>query len=251
MPTEFANLERPPRPIGPPTPPPAPAVDRTRRQARPRHAWPGPRHEWLPREDAPRLGDAAGVVSGGRRAAGGPALAVRGSRARRRKTDPEVVAEQGKNGAHDRHISRVHNPTLTVRLPPPRDKATGAAVVILPRRRAPHSLAIDHEGYDVAHVPQQRSVWRGSCSSTAWPGPRAPVTRSTTTPWPTPAAPCRPGPQPCRRVGDRSRGGSACWVSRPAASSPALRRHAGPSRESRGCERPGRPPRAPGPTSTC
>ena len=64
------------------------------------------------------------------------------------KTDPEVVAEQGKNGVHDRHISRIHNPTLTVYLPP-RDKATGAAVVICPGG-GHRFLAIDHEGYDVA-----------------------------------------------------------------------------------------------------
>ncbi len=59
-----------------------------------------------------------------------------------------MVAEQGKNGVHDRHISRIHNPTLTVYLPP-RDKATGAAVVICPGG-GHRFLAIDHEGYDVA-----------------------------------------------------------------------------------------------------
>jgi endo-1,4-beta-xylanase len=64
------------------------------------------------------------------------------------KTDPEVVTEQGNNGAHDRRISRIHNPTLTVYLPP-RDKATGAAVVICPGG-AHRFLAIDHEGYEVA-----------------------------------------------------------------------------------------------------
>jgi endo-1,4-beta-xylanase len=64
------------------------------------------------------------------------------------KTDPEVVQENGKNGVHDRRISRVHNPTLTVYLPP-RDKASGAAVVICPGG-AHRILAIDHEGYDVA-----------------------------------------------------------------------------------------------------
>jgi endo-1,4-beta-xylanase len=64
------------------------------------------------------------------------------------KTEPEVVAEQGKNGVHDRRISRVHNPTLTVYLPP-HDKANGATVVICPGG-AHRFLAIDHEGYDVA-----------------------------------------------------------------------------------------------------
>jgi acetyl esterase/lipase len=64
------------------------------------------------------------------------------------KTDPEVVAEQGKNGVHSRRISRVHNPTLTVYLPP-RDKATGAAVVICPGGGHRY-LAIDHEGYEAA-----------------------------------------------------------------------------------------------------
>lgn len=64
------------------------------------------------------------------------------------KTDPEVVQENGKNGVHDRHISRVHNPTLTVYLPP-RDRANGAAVVICPGG-AHRFLAIDHEGHDVA-----------------------------------------------------------------------------------------------------
>jgi acetyl esterase/lipase len=64
------------------------------------------------------------------------------------KTDPEVVEETGKNGVHDRHISRVHNPTLTVYLPP-RARANGAAVVICPGG-GHRILAIDHEGYDVA-----------------------------------------------------------------------------------------------------
>ena len=63
------------------------------------------------------------------------------------KTDPEVVTERGKDGVHDRHVSRVHNPTLTVYLPP-RDKANGAAVVICPGG-GHRILAIDHEGYDV------------------------------------------------------------------------------------------------------
>lgn len=64
------------------------------------------------------------------------------------KTDPEVVVEQGKNGNHDRRVTRIHNPSLTVYLPP-RDKATGAAVVICPGG-GHRVLAIDHEGHEVA-----------------------------------------------------------------------------------------------------
>ena len=64
------------------------------------------------------------------------------------KTDPEVVVEQAKGGGHDRRVSRIHHPSLTVYLPP-RDKATGAAVVICPGG-AHRFLAIDHEGHEVA-----------------------------------------------------------------------------------------------------
>src|SRR5690242_13931972 len=64
------------------------------------------------------------------------------------KTDPEVVQENGKDGVHDRRISRVHNPTLTVYLPP-RDKTNGTAMVICPGG-GHRVLAIDHEGYEVA-----------------------------------------------------------------------------------------------------
>ena len=64
------------------------------------------------------------------------------------KSEAEIVAEHGKDGIHDRHISRVHNPTLTIYLPP-RNIATGAAVVICPGG-GHRILAIDHEGYDVA-----------------------------------------------------------------------------------------------------
>jgi len=64
------------------------------------------------------------------------------------KTEPEVVVEQAKNGGHDRRVSRIHNPSLTVYLPP-REKATGAAVVICPGG-GHRVLAIDHEGHEVA-----------------------------------------------------------------------------------------------------
>ena len=55
----------------------------------------------------------------------------------------------GKGQQHDRLVSSIHLPTLTVFLPP-REKATGAAVVICPGGGHRY-LAIDHEGYDVAH----------------------------------------------------------------------------------------------------
>jgi endo-1,4-beta-xylanase len=45
-------------------------------------------------------------------------------------------------------LSRVHNPSLTVFLPP-KEIATGAAVIICPGG-AHRFLAIDHEGYDIA-----------------------------------------------------------------------------------------------------
>jgi acetyl esterase/lipase len=64
------------------------------------------------------------------------------------KTDPEVIVEQSKTGGHDRRVSRIHNPSVTVYLPP-RDKSNGTAVVICPGG-AHRVLAIDHEGYEVA-----------------------------------------------------------------------------------------------------
>ena len=63
-------------------------------------------------------------------------------------TTGNVVVDQGKNGSVDRRVTQVHNPSLTVFLPP-KDKATGAAVVICPGG-GHRVLAIDHEGYDVA-----------------------------------------------------------------------------------------------------
>ncbi len=59
----------------------------------------------------------------------------------------EVWVERGK-GIVDRAVSNVHQPTLTVYLPP-KVTANGAAVVIAPGGGFTH-LAIDKEGYDVA-----------------------------------------------------------------------------------------------------
>jgi endo-1,4-beta-xylanase len=64
-------------------------------------------------------------------------------------TTGNVVVEKGKNGAHNRTVTQVHNPSLTVFLPP-KEKATGAAVVICPGG-AHRFLAIEHEGYEIAN----------------------------------------------------------------------------------------------------
>lgn len=61
---------------------------------------------------------------------------------------PEGVEERGKNGVHDRSITNVTAPSLTVYLPA-KDKATGMAIVICPGGGY-HHLAIDKEGHDVA-----------------------------------------------------------------------------------------------------
>ena len=62
----------------------------------------------------------------------------------------EVPGRRKIGGARrtDRRVSSIHQPSLTVFLPP-REKATGAAVVICPGGGHRY-LAIDHEGYDVA-----------------------------------------------------------------------------------------------------
>jgi endo-1,4-beta-xylanase len=72
------------------------------------------------------------------------------------KTETEVIVDSGKNGVHERRVSRVHNPTLTVYLPP-RAKANGTAVVICPGG-GHRILAIDHEGYDVARRLNEMGV---------------------------------------------------------------------------------------------
>jgi acetyl esterase/lipase len=63
-------------------------------------------------------------------------------------TTGNVIVDQGKNGTHNRRVNEVHKPSLTVYLPP-REKATGAAVVICPGG-GHRMLAIEHEGHDVA-----------------------------------------------------------------------------------------------------
>jgi acetyl esterase/lipase len=60
----------------------------------------------------------------------------------------EKIEERGKNGAVDRSITNVFQPTITVYLPA-KDKANGTAIVICPGGGYQH-LAIDKEGHDIA-----------------------------------------------------------------------------------------------------
>ena len=62
--------------------------------------------------------------------------------------NPGRKDREGKGKGHHRLVSSIHQPSLTVFLPP-KEKATGAAVVICPGGGHRY-LAIDHEGYDVA-----------------------------------------------------------------------------------------------------
>ena len=68
----------------------------------------------------------------------------------------EKVVESGKGKKHDRRVSSIHEPSLTVYLPA-REKATGAAVVICPGG-GHRVLAIDHEGYEVAQWLANKGV---------------------------------------------------------------------------------------------
>ncbi|MBI3680683.1 MAG: alpha/beta hydrolase [Acidobacteria bacterium] len=61
---------------------------------------------------------------------------------------PEQVEDRGKDGLHDRAISNVSQPSLTVYLPP-RNTANAMAIVICPGGGY-QRLAIDKEGHDVA-----------------------------------------------------------------------------------------------------
>ena len=61
---------------------------------------------------------------------------------------PEKWEERGSADAHDRSVSNVNQPSITVYLPP-KETATGKAVVICPGGGYAH-LAIDKEGHEVA-----------------------------------------------------------------------------------------------------
>jgi subtilisin family serine protease len=64
------------------------------------------------------------------------------------QTSAEVVKDTSANGVVNRQVSNIHNPSLMVYLPP-KEKATGAAVVIAPGG-GHQFLSIDLEGHEVA-----------------------------------------------------------------------------------------------------
>jgi acetyl esterase/lipase len=61
---------------------------------------------------------------------------------------PETVVDRGKDGAHDRSISDVRQPELTVYLPP-REKRTGKGIVVCPGGGY-ERVVIDKEGHEIA-----------------------------------------------------------------------------------------------------
>jgi endo-1,4-beta-xylanase len=63
-------------------------------------------------------------------------------------TAREVIVNRGKDGALDRSVSSVHNPTLTVYLPD-REKANGSAFIVCPGGGHRY-LTIDKEGIEIA-----------------------------------------------------------------------------------------------------
>jgi acetyl esterase/lipase len=72
------------------------------------------------------------------------------------QTSKEIVTQRGEPGVSFPVVSNIHNPTITVYLPP-KKKATGAAIIILPGG-AHRFLSIDHEGYDVARWFSERGI---------------------------------------------------------------------------------------------
>lgn len=73
-----------------------------------------------------------------------------------RAKEAEKVEEKGTPEKHSRVVSNIHNPNLTVFLPP-KDKANGAAIVICPGG-AHRFHSIDFEGYEVARYLNSQGV---------------------------------------------------------------------------------------------
>jgi endo-1,4-beta-xylanase len=69
------------------------------------------------------------------------------------KTEKELVE---KSASGDVRITRIHNPSITVYLPP-KEKATGASVLVIPGG-GHRVLVMTHEGYNVAEWLSQRGI---------------------------------------------------------------------------------------------
>jgi len=69
------------------------------------------------------------------------------------KAEKEFV-EKSANG--DVRITRIHDPSIIVYLPP-KDKATGASVLVIPGG-GHRVLVMTHEGYNVAEWLRQRGI---------------------------------------------------------------------------------------------
>ncbi len=70
------------------------------------------------------------------------------------KTETELVTKSASGDITS--VARVHNPSITPYLPP-KDKATGAAVLVIPGG-GHRVLAIGHEGYNVAEALRERGI---------------------------------------------------------------------------------------------
>jgi acetyl esterase/lipase len=74
----------------------------------------------------------------------------------------EAPGSEGRSGEErvvhvgERHVSNIHNPSLTPFLPP-KDKSNGAALIVCPGG-GHRFLSIDHEGYDVARWLNEQGI---------------------------------------------------------------------------------------------
>ena len=93
----------------------------------------------------------------------------------------EKVVESGKGQKHDRRVSSIHEPSLTVFLPS-KEKATGAAVVICPGGGTAFWRSTTKGTRSRSGSPARVSL--DSCSSTGSQMRKGRPTRSTSTPLP-------------------------------------------------------------------
>lgn len=73
-----------------------------------------------------------------------------------RIAEPEKITSRGANGVLNDAVSNIHNPSLTVFLPP-KERATGTGIIICPGGGHRY-LAIDHEGYNIASWLNRKGI---------------------------------------------------------------------------------------------